>query len=95
MSVYFVAQIKVNDEKEYERYLEKCDEVFAGYNGEYLAADLNPETIEGKWDYDRMILIKFPDKRSFEEWYYSEEYKNILKHRLKGADCITVLADGK
>ena len=49
MSVYFVAQIKVNDEKEYERYLEKCDEVFEKYNGEYLAADLNPEILEGKW----------------------------------------------
>jgi len=36
---YFVAQIRINDLKEYDKYLENVDEVFSRYNVEYLAID--------------------------------------------------------
>ena len=64
MSAYFVANIKVHDEDEYQKYLNSVDHVFDKYNGKYLAVDKSPETIEGKWDYSRFILIQFPDKDS-------------------------------
>ncbi|WP_105616330.1 DUF1330 domain-containing protein [Vallitalea okinawensis] len=95
MSVYFIAQIKINDMVEYNRYLEKCDEVFSKYNGEYLAVDSNPEILEGEWDYSRSIIIKFPNERELENWYKSSEYQQILKHRLKAAICDTIIVHGK
>ncbi len=39
MSYYFVAQIRINNAEEYKKYLEKVDDVFSQYNGEYLAVD--------------------------------------------------------
>jgi uncharacterized protein (DUF1330 family) len=94
MTQYFVAQIKINDETGYEKYLEHFDEIFSKYNGEYLAIDESPSLLEGKWNYTKLVLIKFPSKEEFEAWYYSDEYQKILKHRLKAATCDTILLEG-
>lgn len=94
MTHYFVAQIRIHDQEEYDMYLEKFDEVFSRYNGEYLAIDESPVLLEGNWDYTKSVLIKFNSKQEFEEWYYSDEYQKILKHRLNAAKCDTILLEG-
>jgi uncharacterized protein (DUF1330 family) len=94
MYYYFLAQIKINDETVYKQYLDKAGYVFSRFEGEYLAIDNEPQVLEGKWDYTRTILIRFKSKKDFEKWYYSEEYQQILKHRLRAAECDTVLIKG-
>jgi uncharacterized protein (DUF1330 family) len=94
MSHYFVAQIRVNDPSEYELYLEHFDEIFSKFKGEYLAIDENPTLLEGNWDYTKSVIIKFNSKRDFEDWYYSDDYQKILKHRLKASKSDTVLLKG-
>jgi len=94
MTHYFVAQIKINDLAEYEKYLEKVDDIFSKYKGEYLAVDKNPILLEGNWDYTKSVLIKFNSKQDFEDWYYSEDYQKILKNRLRSAVCDTILIEG-
>ena len=94
MTHYFVAQIKINDPFEYDKYLENFDDIFSKYKGEYLAIDEVPTLLEGKWDYTKSVLIKFNSKQDFEDWYYSEDYQKILKHRLSSAKCDTILLEG-
>ncbi|HWQ97708.1 MAG TPA: DUF1330 domain-containing protein [Clostridia bacterium] len=95
MSCYFVARILIHDEAEYERYLDKCDEVFARFSGRYLAVDRSPVPLEGTPEEGRMVLIEFPDEAAFRQWYGSPEYREILAHRLAGAYCTSVLVRGK
>ena len=94
MSYYFVAQIRVDDPVEYEKYLEKFDDIFSTHKGEYIAIDESPVVLEGKWDYTKSVLIKFPTRQDFDVWYYSDDYQAILKHRLKAAKCDTILVQG-
>jgi uncharacterized protein (DUF1330 family) len=90
MTCYFVAQIRIHDNKVYEKYLEKADDIFSKYNGEYLAVDDTPTLLEGKWNYTKSVLIKFKSKQDFQEWYYSQDYQEILKYRLKSSSCDTI-----
>ena len=94
MAYYFIAQIKINDEIEYQKYIDKAGSIFKKYNGEYLSVDNEPLTLEGKWNYSRTVLIKFKSKKDFEDWYNSDEYKEILAHRLNAAYCDTILIKG-
>jgi uncharacterized protein (DUF1330 family) len=94
MNHYFVAQIKINDRVEYDKYLEHFDEIFSRYKGEYLAIDEAPTLLEGQWNYTKSVLIKFRSKKDFEDWYYSDDYQSILKHRLNAAKCDTILLEG-
>lgn len=95
MSVYFVAQIKIVNELEYNQYLNKCDEIFSKYNGKYLAVDSAPKILEGSWDYSRSAIIEFPNELDFNAWYNSDEYQKILINRLSGAKCDSILVRGK
>jgi len=94
MDYYFSAQIKVNDYDEYDKYLENFDDIFSKYNGEYIAIDESPLSLEGEWNYTKSVLIKFKSKKEFMDWYYSDDYQKILKHRLKAAKCDTILLKG-
>ena len=84
----------MKDAIEYQKYIDKSGDIFKKYNGEYLSVDNKPEILEGKWEYSRAVLIKFRSKIDFENWYNSDEYQEILAHRLNVADCDTILAKG-
>ena len=94
MKNYFVAQIRIIDPVEYEKYLDKFDDIFSRYKGEYLAIDESPVLLEGAWNYTKSVLIKFNSKKDFEDWYYSEDYQTILRHRLNSSKCDTILLEG-
>ena len=91
MSVYFIANLRIKDDEEYQKYLDKVREVFDRYKGEYLAVDEHPFKLEGNWDYSRLVLIEFPNRKSLDDWYYSAEYQEIVKHRWAAADCDTIV----
>lgn len=94
MSCYFIANIQIRDEEEYRLYLTEAGKIFERYNGQYLAIDDQPEVLEGSWNYTRTVLIRFGSKDDFDQWYESEAYRKILKHRLKGAVCDSILVKG-
>ena len=89
-----MASISIHDIREYQKYLDRSEEVFARHRGRYLAVDQRPEILEGEWNYDRAVLIHFECQEDFEAWYRSEEYKEILKFRCSSADCDTILIHG-
>jgi uncharacterized protein (DUF1330 family) len=91
MPVYFIANIKITNEEEYQKYIDGVEQVFSKFKGKYLVVDSSPKLLEGEWNYTRNVVIEFPDETEFESWYNSKEYQSILKHRLKGAICDTIL----
>jgi uncharacterized protein (DUF1330 family) len=95
MAHYFLASIRIRDDREYQKYIEKAGEVFSRYNGIYLAVDNDPVVLEGIWDYSRAVLIRFNTREDFENWYRSDDYQEILRHRLQAAECDTILIEGK
>ena len=94
MSVYFMANIRIHDRKEYQLYLDRADEIFANYKGTYLAVDSVPEVLEGDCEHGRAVLVHFENKEDFDAWYGSDEYQEILQLRLSAADCNTILIKG-
>ena len=95
MSVYFIADIRINDPAEYQKYLDGCTAVFEKYQGRYLAVDENPEVLEGSRNHGRLVLIEFPNKKALSDWYRSQEYQALLKHRLAASDCDTVVIESE
>jgi uncharacterized protein (DUF1330 family) len=94
MSYYFVANIRIHDPEEYKKYIDGAGPVFKKYGGRYLAVDDKPEVLEGEWSYNRSVIIEFPSRDNFIQWYHSPEYQDIVKYRLTAADCDTILVKG-
>ena len=94
MTVYVVAQIKINDRAEYGEYEAGFMPVFEKYQGTMLAVDENPEPFEGRWNATRTVLISFPDIEAAKAWATSDEYQAIARHRHAAADTDAVFVRG-
>jgi len=90
-----VAQISINNYNEYEKYLAGYDEIFKKYQGEVIAVDDNPTLLEGKWNYTRIVLIRFPDEAELRLWYESEEYQKLAKHRWNSSEADILILNGR
>jgi uncharacterized protein (DUF1330 family) len=86
MSSYFVALVNIRDAAGYERYLEGFMPVFERYDGEVLAADDEPEVLEGEWPAARTVIIRFPSDEALRRWYHSPEYQQVAELRRTAAE---------
>jgi uncharacterized protein (DUF1330 family) len=94
MTVYVIVQLKMTDRAAYDRYQARFFDVFKKFSGRLLAADEDPEILEGTWDRDKLVLMSFPDEGAFQAWANSPEYLEISKDRKAGAQGIVLLAKG-
>jgi uncharacterized protein (DUF1330 family) len=92
MNYFFIAQILITDPEEYQKYLDRVDEVFDLYKGTYLVVETEPVILEGTWNFTKTVIIGFDSEADFNDWYYSKEYQEIMKYRLKGSVSNSILA---
>ena len=95
MSVYYIAQIKIEDSDEYQKYLNGFFPIFEKYNGEFLASNPETEIVEGEWAFPRTALMKFASEQDARAWHASSEYQELAKHRHASAKSNLVLIHGK
>lgn len=94
MSIFVIAQISITDRDAYDKYQARFLEVFTKFKGKLLAADENPQIIEGVWKREKVILMQFPDENSFRGWANSPEYLEISKDRKLGSEGVVLLVKG-
>src|SRR4029077_15322986 len=63
--VYGIAQLTITDREVYNRYQSRFMSVFDRYKGHVLPADKSPAVVEGKWVYQKLVLLSFPDEHAF------------------------------
>lgn len=86
MTVYFIAQVKINDPAKYADYEAGFLEIFQNFQGEIIAVDDAPTTLEGEKKNERVVLLKFPDQEQAMQWYQSPQYLQLAKIRLANAE---------
>ncbi len=94
MPVYAIAQLSITDRTAYKRYQDKFMGVMNRYKGRVLAADGNPTVVEGSWDWEKVVLLSFPDEAAFREWSESPDYQEIAKDRKAGSTVVVLLVKG-
>ena len=94
MTVYALAQFTIHDRARYEAYAARFAETMKGRKGRLLAAQENPEIVEGRWDGTKIVLIEFPDEASFREWSESADYRAISVDREAATEGSVLLVKG-
>jgi len=85
MSAYIVfTRTKTLDRKELETYWSGVKDTMKGHPIEVLVAYGNHEVLEGN-PIEGIVIAKFPTVKAANDWYYSEAYQSVAKHRQKGA----------
>lgn len=95
MSAYMVGQLRINDPKEYQKYLAGFLPIFERYGGELLATTKSEtEVIEGEWAYPRTVIMKFPSVEDAHCWHQDPDYQALAEHRRRSAETNLVLVQG-
>ncbi|PYL49276.1 MAG: DUF1330 domain-containing protein [Verrucomicrobia bacterium] len=94
MSVYVIAQGKIEDRGLLDQYVAKVIPTIESYQGRVVAFDEQPKVIEGAIEHPRTVLLEFPSMMSFHAWYDSPEYQEILPLRLKSVRGTLIVAQG-
>ena len=60
---------------------------------EVLVADGKHEVLEGD-PIEGIVIVKFPNAKAAKDWYHSEAYQSLAKHRKQGAIYHVLIAEG-
>jgi uncharacterized protein (DUF1330 family) len=94
MSAYVVfTRTKTIDQKELETYWAGIKTTMEGHPIEVLVAYGKHEVLEGD-PIEGIVIAKFPNVKAAKDWYYSEAYQNVAKHRNMGAIYHGLIVEG-
>jgi len=81
MSAYVVfTRTKTIDQKELEKYWTGIQATMKGHPIEVLVAYGKHEVLEGD-PIEGIVIAKFPNLKAAKDWYHSEAYQRVAKHR--------------
>jgi len=83
MAAYLMADVLPDDVDGYRSsgYLEAAKRTAGDHGGEYLARGGATTVLEGDWEPERMVIIRFPSMDDLRMWYDSAEYQEWAKVR--------------
>ena len=94
MSVYVVAQGRVENREMLEQYVGKVIPSIQSGGGKILGFTEAPEVVEGEVEHPRTVILEFESKEAFRAWYDSPEYQAILPLRLDSTPGTMIVVDG-
>lgn len=71
---YIIVDIKVTDPKRYEEYRALASRAVAAAGGEFLVRGGRHETLEGSWQPNRLVMLRFPSYEQARAFYDSAQY---------------------
>ena len=94
MSVYVIAQGRVENREMLDRYVGRVIPSIQSNGGKILAFAESPEVVEGEIEHPRTVILEFESKQAFRAWYDSPEYQEILPLRVGSTPGTLVVVDG-
>ena len=93
MPVYVIAQGRIENREMLDQYVAKVIPTIQSGGGRILGFDESPDVVEGEVEYPRTVLLEFPSREAFRDWYDSADYQAILPLRLESTPGTLIVVD--
>lgn len=97
MECYFIITTYIHENKDtssYAEYIKLVKPIVESYGGKYIVRSNDIESINEKWNPDRLIIIKFPSRDALDNCFGSDEYKKIISKRESSVDARAIIVRG-
>ena len=94
MSAYAILQINITNQDNYKEYLNQVTEIVKKHHGEYIVRGGKSDVVQGKWNYQRTVVVRFPNYDAAIQWYNSKEYAPIKKIREDNSEGNCIIIEG-
>ncbi|MFT4591395.1 MAG: hypothetical protein ACI80M_000710 [Gammaproteobacteria bacterium] len=94
MTVYAIAQGRVDDREQFDRYIAASIPTLDAHHAVVLALDEKPDAVEGDVMHPRTVVLQFASHQAFYAWYNSAEYTAARKLRETASTGTFILVQG-
>ncbi len=94
MKAYLVLDLTVHDFDGFKQYIADIPAHIARHGGRYIAQGVVPETIEGDWRPERMVILEFPARQNAKAFLGDPDIQDLFKVRHATTTSRLVLVDG-
>jgi len=93
MTAFVVVHAKIKDPEKLAAYSAAAGKTITDNGGKFTVRAPVLEVLTGNADYDRCVLIEFPDADAARNWYHSAAYQALIANRNEAADMLFTLAE--
>lgn len=93
-SAYIIANVSVTDPVQYEQYKKLSSLAMQAYGAEPCVRGGAVTVLEGDWQPDRVVVLKFPSIEQAKRFYDSAEYARARDAREGAAVMRLVMVEG-
>ena len=93
-SAYIIANVKVTDPVRYEDYKRFSTLAMQAHGAEVCVRGGAAEVLEGDWQPDRLVVLKFPSVEQAKRFYDSQEYRRARDAREGAAIMRMIVVEG-
>ena len=86
MAAYVIVSATFNNIEQAYPYFRKSNALIYKYGGEILSKTSDITVLNGRYDYQRAVILRFPTKEDVLACFNSDEYRSVV--RLCPADAI-------
>jgi uncharacterized protein (DUF1330 family) len=90
MTAYWLARARVDEPEQYARYASKVPAILEQYGGTVLARAGRHEILEGPTDFNRFVVIAFPDLDAARACFNSRDYQEAAAYRRDGGGVVEI-----
>ena len=91
MAAYIIVDVEITDPEEYQTYTQQTRATIEKYGGKFIVRGGQPETLEGDWQPERVVILEFPSVEQARTWYSSPMYTAIIGIRHRAANSRMIL----
>jgi uncharacterized protein (DUF1330 family) len=92
MAAYLIVDLKIKDPAAWEAYKSAVSAVIHKHGGEYLIRGGALQVLEGDWQPNRVVVLRFPDGQALDAFWTDPEYLPLkeLRHRVAHSNIVRV-----
>ena len=85
MAGYIIVDVEVHNPDGYREYTSQVPGTLVPFGGEFIVRGGAAETLEGHWNPQRVVVLKFASTDQARAWHASPAYQAILPIRQRNA----------
>jgi uncharacterized protein (DUF1330 family) len=93
MSAYVIFAITITNPARYADYAKHTPRIISHYGGKMLVRGGDPETVEGTFPGQRVVVLEFKDRAAAKAFVTSPEYAKIIGIRQEASTGTGVIVD--
>ena len=94
MKAYLVLDFSIHDLPGFMPYIEQIPQFIGKHGGKYIVQGVTPETMEGDWQPERLVILEFPSAANAKEFLADPDAQPLFSIRHASTNSQLILAEG-